>query len=83
LNAHDTRRIPFTLPAPDPSLMESLWAGIRRVMDRDSARNYQRQAVRVSNKALRDAQIRRINRQPGLSPAQRQLAIARILGGEK
>lgn len=79
MNAHDERRIPFTLPDPDPSLLDVLRAGIRRLLGRRNHTDSERQAVRVSNKALRMQQVRRALNQPGLSPEQRELEIKRIL----
>lgn len=70
----------------DKSLIERYLAGIKRGLSRANSRETQRQAVRVSNAALRMAQARRIKRQPGLTDEQRDIAMTRVfsrVGGGK
>lgn len=60
------------------NLLDYFRAGLRRTLAQRNERDTHQQAVRVSNRALRLAQARRIMRQPGLTPEQRELAIKRL-----
>lgn len=60
------------------NLLDYYRAGMRRLIAKRNETDTRRQAVRVSNKELRKAQARRIMRQPGLTPEQRELAIKRL-----
>lgn len=70
---------PLAMPGADAGLLSHLWAGIKRGLSRLNSTDTHRQAVRVSNKALRAAQARRIAKQPGLTDEQRANAL-RMLG---
>src|SRR5690606_42099595 len=76
--SNDERNIPIEYEPARPEWLEVAWLGIKRLLARRNEIDNRRQAVRVSNKALRLDQMRRIQRQPGLTPEQRELAIKRL-----
>jgi hypothetical protein len=78
--SHDERNIPIEYEPASKDWLEVAWLGIKRLLARRNEIDSRRQAVHVSNKALRAAQVRRIKRQPGLTPEQRELAIKRLGG---